>query len=311
MCFSAKVQNDPNKLAMRFGAQVDEPMFQLLLDDRKAGYKVRIPKAMEDALLVQGSADIRERIQDWRGDQAMKLEKELFTQKKRLNDAVRTLQTKTTKKAMEDQRIASNKISKAESDLDDLRRTEAKGRDSRIFPQWHASVVVEVEGKRLIRPMRYQCRLAGMPASSDFTKDRQMSGTYNARRDNLERFWRRQFGYTHGLMVVSTFYENVEGPDGKNQVLQFTPKDGSDMLVACLWSHWTDPADKEPDLLSFAAITDGPEPEVAAAGHDRTIINIKPEHVEAWLNPDPANLDALYAIFDDKQHPYYEHRLAA
>ena len=26
---------------------------------------------------------------------------------------------------------------------------------------------------------------------------------------------------------------------------------------------------------------------------------------------DPANLDALYAIFDDKAQPYYEHRLAA
>ncbi len=56
------------------------------------------------------------------------------------------------------------------------------------------------------------------------------------------------------------------------------------MLVACLWSHWTDPPGKEPDLLSSAAITDDPEPEVAAAGHDRTIINIKPEHVDAWLN---------------------------
>jgi len=48
---------------------------------------------------------------------------------------------------------------------------------------------------------------------------------------------------------------------------------------------------------------------VAAAGHDRTVINIRPEHVEAWLNPDPNNLAALYAIFDDKRHPYYEHQL--
>lgn len=68
----------------------------------------------------------------------------------------------------------------------------------------------------------------------------------------------------------------------------------------------------KPDLLSFAAITDEPEPEIAAAGHDRTIINIKPEHIEAWLNPDPNNLEAaLYAIFDDKQHPFYEFQEAA
>jgi putative SOS response-associated peptidase YedK len=83
------------------------------------------------------------------------------------------------------------------------------------------------------------------------------------------------------------------------------------MFVACLWSHWTDPTGKEPDLDSFAAITDEPEPEVAAAGHDRTIINIKPEHLHAWLRPDPKNLPALYAIFDDKRHPFYEAQVAA
>ena len=75
-------------------------------------------------------------------------------------------------------------------------------------------------------------------------------------------------------------------------------------------SERDEPAE-EPDLLSFAAITDDPEPEVAAAGHDRTIINIKPEHVDAWLSPDPRDLASLYAIFDDRRHPFYEHRIAA
>ena len=45
---------------------------------------------------------------------------------------------------------------------------------------------------------------------------------------------------------------------------------------------------------------------MAAAGRDRTVINIKPAHIDAWLNPDPHNLDALFVIFDDKRHPYYE-----
>jgi hypothetical protein len=31
----------------------------------------------------------------------------------------------------------------------------------------------------------------------------------------------------------------------------------------------------------------------------------------AWLNPDPKDLDAMYAILDDRERPYYEHRLAA
>lgn len=82
------------------------------------------------------------------------------------------------------------------------------------------------------------------------------------------------------------------------------------MLIACLWSHWKGKGG-EPDLLSFAAITDEPMPEVAAAGHDRTIINIKPDHVDACLDPKQGSLKALYAIFDDKQVPYYEHRMAA
>lgn len=131
-----------------------------------------------------------------------------------------------------------------------------------------------------------------------------------ARRDNLEGFWGPQFGQTHGLIIADTFFENVEVPDGKNLVLQFVPRDREPLFIACLWSRWTDPKGIEPELLSFAAITDEPEPEVAAAGHDRTIINIKPEHVEAWLNP-AGDLAAMETIFDDKQHPFYEHRIAA
>ena len=101
------------------------------------------------------------------------------------------------------------------------------------------------------------------------------------------------------------------GPDEatENVVLEFRPRPTQDMLVACLWSRWTAPG--EPGLLSFAAITDEPPGEVSAAGHDRCIIPIRPEHVDAWLNPDPANLAAQYAILDDRARPYYEHRLAA
>ena len=49
----------------------------------------------------------------------------------------------------------------------------------------------------------------------------------------------------------------------------------------------------------------------AAAGHDRCIIPIRPENIDAWLSPDPGNLAAQYAILDDRERPYYEHRMAA
>ncbi|KVW22091.1 hypothetical protein WK94_13910 [Burkholderia ubonensis] len=81
------------------------------------------------------------------------------------------------------------------------------------------------------------------------------------------------------------------------------------MYVACLWSRWTKPG--EPDLLLFAVITDDPPPEIEAAGRDRCIILIKPGNIETWRNPSASNLDAMYAIVDDKDRPYYEHKLAA
>lgn len=52
-------------------------------------------------------------------------------------------------------------------------------------------------------------------------------------------------------------------------------------------------------------------PEASAAGHNRCIVPVKPEHVDAWLNTDGTNLAALDAILDDRNQPYYEHRLAA
>ncbi len=310
MCYSAEVWADYHQYRRRLDAEIDIREYVRMFVRRNEGEKVKIPKGIE--LAFQGTKspeeqEIQALIAEWNASEATKLEQELFKQTKRLNDANRTLQTKETKKALDDQRISADKIAKAKLRLADLRRTETKQRDSRIFPGIYAPVLVMADGKRVIKPMRYQCRPQGKPIKNDVL----YPGTYNARRDSLEKYWKGLFGYSHGLMVATTFYENVEGEDGKNRVLQFTPRTEEPMLIACLWSHWTDPQGEEPDLLSFAAITDEPEPEVAAAGHDRTIINIRPENVDAWLSPDPKDLDALYAIFDDKQHPFYEHRLAA
>ena len=90
-------------------------------------------------------------------------------------------------------------------------------------------------------------------------------------------------------------------------VLECKPRPTQDMLLACLWSDWKGQGG-EPDLLSFTLITDEPSEEVAAAGHDRCVIPVKPELVDAWLNPDPKNLAAQYDILDDRARPYYEHR---
>lgn len=313
MCYSAQIWADYRKYQKSFGADLDIKAFVELYWARQNGAKVKTPKAMDDALLDTEAGEL---VRAYRGGQAMKLEQEVFAQTKRLNDAARVLQTKTTKAATESARIATDKIGKAKLGLDDLRRTELKDRDSRIFPGVYAPVLVIENGKLVVKPMRYQCRPAGMPADCDV----KFPGTYNARRDSLARFWKGEFGYRHGIAIVNAFYENVArhaaegralapGESEENVVLEFRPEPQQDMLVACLWSHWTGPG--EPDLLSFAAITDEPPPEVAAAGHDRCIIPIKAGNIDAWLNPDSANLAAQYAILDDRERLYFDHRMAA
>lgn len=312
MCYSAQCWQAYKDYVRDFGAIVDIHEFAKMYGYRKLTRKTKIPKGMDQQFLDPKSdleAQIKALIEEWNAEQIAELEQELFKQVKRRNDAERTLQTKSTKKAQEDLRISSTKIEQIKAKIADYKRVDIKpAKDNRIFPMVYAPILISEGGKRVVRPMRYLLRPPGAPTSFDFDKNR--NGTYNARRDNLTRFWKRQFGYTHGLMVVDTFYENVAGPDGENRVIQFTPRTGEPMLVPVLWAHWIGKSGEE-DLYSFAAITDDPEEEILAAGHDRTIINIKPEHIDAWLNPDPANLDALFAIFDDKRHPYYEHQMAA
>jgi putative SOS response-associated peptidase YedK len=319
MCYSAQIVADYRKYVKMFGPDIDIREFARLYWERVEGSGAKVPKGMDEAFSnpeTEEERSIKELIERYDSTHITKLEQELFKQRTRLADAERTLQTKTTKAAIESKRIATGKIDGTLRRLDDLRRTEPAERDSRIFPGQYAPVMVMENGRRVIKPMRYQCRPAGKPAIYDV----KYPGTYNARRDNLEGFWKELFGYTHGLMLVTAFYENVnrsqlenrvplEGEKDENVVLEFRPNPPQEMLIACLWSHWKGKG--EPDLLSFAAITDDPPQEIALAGHDRCIIPIKPEHIDAWLNPDPANLAAQYAILDDRNRPYYEYRMAA
>jgi putative SOS response-associated peptidase YedK len=149
-------------------------------------------------------------------------------------------------------------------------------------------------------------RQPGKPA---FMDDK-LSGNYNARRDNLTKFWRQQFGSTHAVMAIESLYENVMGPDGQNQVLHFNPKPTGIMLIACLFSEWSDPKTGE-KLMSFAAVTDDPPEEVAAAGHDRMVIRLTRENVGRWLTPLGRSDEELQAILSEPQPAYCEHRVAA
>jgi putative SOS response-associated peptidase YedK len=319
MCYSAQILADYKRYCRQFGADLSLQEFYDLFWRRVGDAKIKVPKAMEAAFAdptTELGREVKALIDRFAAEQEVKLQQELFKQRKRLADAERALERKSTKAAEESKRIAADKVAWAMGKLSDLHRTELIDEDSRIYPGHYAPVLVVEDGRRVIRPMRYQCRLPGKPAFYDA----KFPGTYNARRDNLEGFWKPLFGRSHGLVVMQAFYENVNrhrmegrelnnGEPVENVVLEFRPRPAQDMLVACLWSRWTAPG--EPELLSFAAITDEPPPEIAAAGHDRCIVPVRAENVDVWLNPDPKKLADQYAILGDRARPYYEHRLAA
>jgi putative SOS response-associated peptidase YedK len=315
MCYSAQVVQMARKLSRQLRIRLDydeaERLFFRRLDDPSLIISRGFEANCEDPATNQ-ERRIKEAIEEYRSRLTRKCEKDLFSQKTRLVNAERSLREKETKKAREDVRIATNKIDTLTAKLTDLRRTEPKPEDNRIFPFVYTGVIVRQAGENVLTPMRYFCRPAGKPAFID----KQFPGLYNARRDNLERFWGEQFGSDHAVLVVDSFYENVKlhtmehrdlraGESEKNVVLQFKPEPAQTMYIACLWSHWTDP--KELDLRGFAAITDEPPADVAAAGHDRCIINLKPEHVEAWLTPAGRTAAELQSMLSDRAIPVLQH----
>ena len=319
MCYSAQVIQMARKLHRQLGIRLDYAEAEKLFFQRLDDPTLNISRGFEsnfDNPSTDQERRIKGAIDEHRARSATKFEKDLFSQKTRLVNAERSLKEKETKKAREDVRISTSKIATLTTKLSDLRRTESKPDDNRIFPMVYAGVIVKQDGHNLLTPMRYFCRPAGKPAFYD----KKFPGLYNARRDNLEKFWGDQFGHHHAIMVVESFYENVKlhaserrelraDESEQNVVLQFTPNPPQTMLIACLWSAWTDP--KEPALSGFAAITDEPPADVAAAGHDRCIINLRPEHVDAWLTPEGRSTQELQNILSDHAVSTYQALQAA
>lgn len=319
MCFSAQVWADYRKYTKAYGAAVSIQEFLQLLKRRDAGERIILPKGLTDALKAAPDSEEAEQCRDlvlaFEAAEATRIETALFTQRRRLADAERKLATKITKGASEEQRIARNLIARHLLKLDDLKRTEHQDRDDRVYAGSFCPVMVrDAAGQLVVRPMRYQCRPAGMPAAFD----RRYPGLYNARRDNLTGFWKSVYAHTHAIVVAEAFLEHVDrhklegrelepGEEVQDVVILFAPSNGQLMQFACLWSHWI--GRDEPDLLSFALVTDEPPPEVSMAGHDRCPIPLKSANVAAWLAaPAPADYQA---ILDDRERPYYAHQLAA
>ena len=48
-----------------------------------------------------------------------------------------------------------------------------------------------------------------------------------------------------------------------------------------------------------------------AAGHNRCVIPLRPENLDTWLDPDPKNLGAQFAILEDPIDAFYQHQIVS
>jgi hypothetical protein len=192
MCYSAQVVQMARKLSRQLGIRMDYAEVEKLFFRRIEDPSINVSRGFEsnfDDPANDQERRIKAAIDEHRSRAAAKIEQDLFAQKTRLVNAQRSLEAKETKKAREDVRIATGKITALSAKLSDIRSADLKPDDNRIFPFVYAGVIARKDGQNLLTPMRYHCRPAGKPPSYD----RQFPGLYNARRDNLERFWGAQF----------------------------------------------------------------------------------------------------------------------
>ncbi|QNK01501.1 SOS response-associated peptidase family protein [Dyella telluris] len=320
MCYSAEVWED-FRLYERMGGTLDIHAFAKMLEARRFTgdlFKV-VPKAMREPFehpRNEGEEAVRQAMLEAYRSATLVIEEELAAQTERLVKAEAVLASpKPTKKAETDKRVATNKIAAARERLEEVQSQAKSDGYGRLWPGQFAPLLIRdpATGARMIVPARYRCRLPGWTKADELEKP----GTYNARKDKLHSVWKKLFGYNHGVIVARRFYESVslhrlqhrELVPGERDIaveVRFEPEPKQEMLLACLWRH-VEPAEGEEGFYSFAVITRDPPPEVQDAGHDRCIIALKPEHVDAWLAPDPGHLSAMFAILDDPIDAFYEH----
>lgn len=311
------VKQDIDGLIKGWKVRMDMDLILTLLEKRSNGDKINIPKGFEANFSNPKTKDekaIQKLIQEYRSNLILKLEEDLFSQKTRNNKANEALKTKVTKKAQNDLDVSKRQIERIKKRLEKIKDTKPRENDSRIYAYDYAPVIVLEKGERVLKLMRYHLRPPTM--KEDF--DRKYPGCYNARRDSLLGFWKNQFGVKHGLLVVTSFFENVllhdleqrklkKGEEETNVVIEFKPEGMDYMLVPVIWDYWGTTKD---GFNSFALITDEPPKEVLATGHDRCPIFLSESRIDDWLTPKGKSPEELFEILDDRERPLYKHSLA-
>jgi putative SOS response-associated peptidase YedK len=318
------VAQNAKKYGEQFSARIDLQVYRSIFARRLAGERLYIHRSMESQFIEHNDSseerEIGSLIEQWHRKQIPHLREELTKQELRYNQARKALSIKTTKKAENDLRISSEKITKItrEIELHTLPHSSTDS-DSRIFPLHFASMVCADEsGQRVVRPVRYLMR----PHNMNTQFDTKYTGCYNARFDGLDTvpWWKDCLGKRHGILLIRQFFENISRSSylqrntitsphdhKENIVVCFEPTDYAYMIVPILWDCWGKNSDER--FYSAALITDSPRPEMERVGHDRTPIVLSPEGCEEWLRAVGSPAARCKAALMQRKYPDFGHQV--
>lgn len=105
----------------------------------------------------------------------------------------------------------------------------------------------------------------------------------NARAETVatSRAYAGSFARRRCLVPADGWYEWVRRPDGGRQAYFMTPRDGSVLALAGIWSTWESGADTR---LTFSVLTTAALGDLAEV-HDRMPVLLPPERWSSWLAP--------------------------
>lgn len=148
-------------------------------------------------------------------------------------------------------------------------------------------------GEREVVPMRW-----GFAGKGDANPSRPKH--MHARSETIDKLptFADAFMNHRGILVVHTFNEGEELPNGKTKQWVITPKDGQPIAIAVICEKWTN---GDETLNSFIQVTT-PANALISKITDRMPAILQPEDWEVWLGErqgGPADIKAVLRTFED------------
>ena len=122
----------------------------------------------------------------------------------------------------------------------------------------------------------------------------------HARSETIDRLrtFAHAFHHARGILMVHTFNEGEELPNGKTKQWVITPKDGQPIAIAVIFEEWHNGPQS---LLTFVQVTT-PANALIARITDRMPAILPRDSWDAWLGgteASPAEIKALLQTYDD------------